>query len=247
MRWLKDICNSIKELIKKPTCDGTKARALINTNGEIEENEYEAHLEKELLLRCKTKIEFWARRRKDGECRVLVFGGMRNDVACALLNALQESITDRVSVGVYEKSMSGGLRQDLRLVVEKKKNLFYVFDDNDENIKELYDVIICAHYWQHRQFEDLKKVGYHLKNGGLLIWLSASARGCQKDDVEFVCEGFPPSEPKAVGSMRLASDCNNPEDLYGVAIPYVPMDQYSNGDKKWIKYDFLGYSLPFFL
>ena len=236
--------------------DKTKARVFINTCGEQIKEGYEvplagevfSDLEKELISRVKERVGSWGaaecgiRKWFEVGCRVIIIGGMRIEFARELLLRIHEVLRSPLLVSVYRKSAYEDMITSLEKLADESGGSIQVGAVDDAgDARSGYDIMISAHYWQHRQFADLMNSRFHLTaKNGLLIWLSASSRGAGGGDIEYVCEGFPPLEPNPVtnGSSDGQPDGAGSANPYGIAIPYTRMDAY-DPEKAWVKYELL--------
>lgn len=241
--------------------DKTKARIFINTCGELIKEGYEvpiegtafSDLELELIKRIEKRVREW----KDGlgdalssrsvlGYRILMIGGLRIEFAREILKSIYGALQSQLLVSVYRKSSSGKFMSGLEALANESGGLIQVGAVDDAGDARVgYDIMISAHYWQHRQYAELLNSRFHLTaKSGLLIWLSASSRGAGSKDIEYVCEGFPPLEPNPcseIGNNGVSDAVNGGQDSespFGVAIPYTKMGAYETV-KSWIKYELL--------
>lgn len=246
------ICE-LKNLNKPSSPDIAKARTFINSCGEEIDSGYEASndeqvslsdLENECVDRIISQISVWvnstdgqvSRMREEDGCRVLLMGGMRAIFAFRIVEAIATTVRCELFICLHEASVSKEQIDAMQKTAGDKKEQrisFSVVSDNDADAKTGYDIIVCTHYWQHRELEefDLGKAKFHLRgDGGLLIWFSALSRGYNADDVECVCEGLSPLEPNPIEKEVVLPP--NGDRQYGVAIPYTRMDGFERGKGK---------------
>ena len=236
---VRNICNSLQYLVMPLNRDVSKARVYINTSGENIASGYEqpyeeselSDLEHERVERIGCQVREW--KKINGllsSCTLLIIGGMRDYFCRALVRRICIELGVPVIVLIHRKSVSRRVLEVLQSLTRIVDNL-NVREVDESTTREGYDLLIYSHYWQHEKREAFKKPEFHLREGGLLIWMSAISRGAEIDDVEYVCEGITPRNARQV--------CSGDIGCFNNVIAYTKMDGMSN-EKSLIHYDALG-------
>lgn len=236
---VRKVCRCLEYLVKPVGRGGTKPRVYINTAGENISSGYEQPHKENMLsdLECERVERIGEQVRKWGMCNIhlhsctlLIIGGMRDYFCRAIVRRVCIELGIPIIVLVHTKTVSQKVIGQLHNLVKIVGNLA-VREVDESTTREGYDLLIYSHYWQHERDDAFKTPEFHLRKGGLLIWMSAISRGAGISDTEYVCEGYAPRNPQQVK-----------EDAIGYindVIEYTKMDGRSN-EKAKIHYDALG-------
>lgn len=236
---VRKICRCLEYLVKPVGRGGTKPRVYINTAGENISSGYEQPHKENMLsdLECERVERIGGQVRKWEECNthlhfctLLIIGGMRDYFCRAIVRRVCIELGMPIIVLVHTKTVSQKVIEQLHNLVKIVGNLS-VREVDESTTREGYDLLIYSHYWQHERGDAFKTPEFHLRKGGLLIWMSAISRGIGISDTEYVCEGYAPRNPQQVK-----------DDTIGYlkdVIEYTKMNGISN-EKAKIHYDVLG-------